>query len=68
LGFEVIRGRALAGRAFLRPRKERYEGSAQWLQRRLWILGSLLFSWYVSNFGKYNETYGAVAAIVVLLL
>ncbi|HEX6066473.1 MAG TPA: YihY/virulence factor BrkB family protein [Longimicrobiales bacterium] len=34
----------------------------------LWLTGSVLFSWYVSNFGKYNETYGAVAAVVILLL
>jgi membrane protein len=34
----------------------------------LWIIGSLLFSWYVSNFGSYNETYGSIAAVVVLML
>lgn len=34
----------------------------------LWIIGSALFSFYVSNFGNYNETYGAVGAIVILLL
>ncbi len=34
----------------------------------LWLIGSALFSWYVSNFGSYNETYGSVAAIVVLMM
>jgi membrane protein len=34
----------------------------------LWIIGSLLFSWYVSSFGSYNETYGSLAAVVVLML
>lgn len=34
----------------------------------LWIGGSLLFSFYVNNFGNYNETYGSVAAIIILLL
>jgi membrane protein len=34
----------------------------------LWLGGSALFSWYVSSFGKYNETYGSVAAIVVLMM
>jgi membrane protein len=24
----------------------------------LWLVGSLLFSFYTANFGKYNETYG----------
>ena len=34
----------------------------------LWLLGSLLFSWYVNNFGNYNETYGSVAAVIILML
>lgn len=34
----------------------------------LWLVGSALFSFYVSQFGTYNETYGALGAIVVLLL
>lgn len=34
----------------------------------LWLIGSALFSWYVSNFASYNETYGSVAAIVVLMM
>jgi len=34
----------------------------------LWLLGSALFSYYVSTFETYNKTYGSLAAIVVLLL
>ncbi len=34
----------------------------------LWIIGSLLFSLYVNNFGSYNKTYGAIAGVVVLML
>ena len=30
----------------------------------LWIAGSLLFSWYVANFGKYNQTYGSLGAAI----
>lgn len=34
----------------------------------LWLLASGLFSWYASSFGSFNETYGAIAGVVVLLL
>ena len=34
----------------------------------VWILASLGFSWYVTNFSSYSKTYGSIAAIIVLLL
>lgn len=34
----------------------------------LWIAGSLLFSWYVQNFGSYDEMYGSFAAVIILLM
>jgi len=34
----------------------------------LWITGSMLFSLYVENFGKYNETYGSLGSAVVLFM
>jgi membrane protein len=30
----------------------------------LWLVVSALFSWYVSSFGKYNETYGSLGAAI----
>jgi membrane protein len=33
-----------------------------------WLLSSVLFSLYVENFGKYNQTFGSLAAGVILLL
>jgi membrane protein len=34
----------------------------------LWVVGSLLFSVYTANFAKYNETYGSLGAIIVVML
>ncbi|WP_419544961.1 YihY/virulence factor BrkB family protein [Methylobacterium oryzae] len=30
----------------------------------LWIVASLLFSWYVGHFGSYNKTYGSLGAAI----
>jgi membrane protein len=29
-----------------------------------WMVMSLLFSWYVGNFGHYNQTYGSLGAVI----
>ena len=34
----------------------------------LWVAVSAGFSWYVSNFGSYGQTYGSLGAVIVLLL
>ncbi len=34
----------------------------------VWAVVSLGFTFYVNNFGSYNETYGAIAGVIVLML
>jgi membrane protein len=34
----------------------------------VWVIGSIAFSIYVSNFGSYNETYGSLGAVIILLM
>jgi membrane protein len=34
----------------------------------LWIIGSVLLSWYLSNFGNYNATYGSLGAAIGLMM
>lgn len=52
----------------------RAEASTRWVSwgavvaTLLWIAASVVFSIYVSNFASYNETYGALGAVVILLM
>ncbi|RBY82561.1 YihY/virulence factor BrkB family protein [Geodermatophilus sp. TF02-6] len=34
----------------------------------VWAVVSVAFSFYVDNFGSYNETYGTIAGVIVLML
>ncbi len=34
----------------------------------LWVMASLAFSLYVNNFGSYDQTYGSIGVVIVLLL
>jgi membrane protein len=34
----------------------------------LWVAGSSLLSWYLSNFGNYNATYGSLGAAIGLMM
>jgi membrane protein len=38
------------------------------LATALWLIGSIAFSFYVSEFGSYDKTYGSLGAVIVLLL
>ncbi|MDT3683494.1 MAG: YihY/virulence factor BrkB family protein [Pseudorhodoplanes sp.] len=52
----------------------RREARWQWLSigavlaTLLWLTGSLLFSWYLSNFADYNATYGSLGAGIGLMM
>jgi membrane protein len=66
---------ALVGLAVLyRYAPSRDEPQWQWVSPGalvatvLWLLGSIAFSIYVSNFSSYNETYGSLGAVVILLM
>jgi membrane protein len=66
---------ALVGLAVLyRYAPSRDEPQWQWVSPGalvatvLWLLGSIAFSIYVSNFRSYNETYGSLGAVVILLM
>lgn len=34
----------------------------------LWIIASVAFGFYVANFGSYNQTYGALAGLIIFLI
>ncbi|MFZ1883662.1 MAG: YihY/virulence factor BrkB family protein [Rhodoplanes sp.] len=34
----------------------------------LWLVASLLFSWYAANFGSFNKTYGALGAAIGFMI
>ena len=34
----------------------------------LWLVGSMAFSVFADNFGSYDETYGTIAGVIVLML
>ncbi len=51
-----------------RSAKWRWVSWGSVLATLLWLGGSGLFSFYVASFASYNEMYGSVGAIVILLL
>lgn len=51
-----------------RKRRGRVLTTGSMIAAVLQLSASAGFSWYVSSFGSYNETYGSVGAMVVLML
>ena len=48
--------------------KWRWVGLGSVVATVLWLAGSGLFSLYAANFGKYEDTYGALGGVVVVML
>ena len=48
--------------------KTRWVSPGAILATVLWLLSSILFSFYVANFASYNQTYGSLGAVVILLM
>ncbi len=54
------------------PKREHPERAVMFpgliLAMTVWITASVGFSYYLSNFGNYNEVYGSIGAVVALLM
>jgi membrane protein len=67
-------GFALALAVLYRVAPDRDDAEWRWISPGaivatiLWLVGSFLFSIYTANFASYNETYGSLGAVVVLML
>lgn len=51
-----------------RPAQWRWISIGSALAAVLWVATSALFSWYVSNFNSYNETYGSLGAVIAFMV
>lgn len=51
-----------------RPATWRWLSPGAILSTVLWLVGSFAFTIYVASFSTYNETYGALGAIIILLM
>ncbi len=64
MGLEIL---YYFGPNFKRP-KWQWMSWGSFIATILWLACSSFFSLFVSNFGNYNETYGSLGAVAVLLL
>lgn len=52
----------------VRQRKFRWISAGGILAVLVWIVASLGFAFYVSQFGSYNKTYGSLGAVIIFLV
>jgi membrane protein len=50
------------------PARWRWLSAGSLLAALLWVAASAAFSWYVSNFSTYNETYGSLGAVIAFMV
>ncbi len=50
------------------PARWRWISIGSLLAASLWVAASALFSWYVTNFDSYNETYGSLGAVIAFMV
>jgi membrane protein len=72
VGFAALTGIAWLAYTFL-PARDRHDAYLETLAGAvvaslLWVGASLIFRLYVANFSRYSSTYGAVGAVIVLLI
>jgi membrane protein len=51
-----------------RPPRWRWISAGSLLAALLWVVASILFSWYVANFNSYNEIYGSLGAVIAFMV
>ncbi len=51
-----------------RPAKWRWLSVGSVCAALAWLMVSLVFSWYLGNFANYNATYGALGAVIGLMM
>lgn len=50
------------------PRALRFYSLGSVAAALVWVVGSVLFSWFVANFGSFNKTYGSLAAVIGFMI
>ena len=50
------------------PAKWRWVSWGSIVATALWLLASILFSWYLQNFADYNATYGSLGAVIGFMM
>jgi len=72
--FVLVAGMVVAMAVIYRYGPDRADARWSWITPGalvatvLWVVGSAIFAAYTANFGTYNETYGSLGAVVVLML